>query len=156
MNQPEKQCSNHSASTQLCPTSTTPSNPLGPGTIITNPVSNQVLIKSDNSGLLYDPTDPAYAFLQTPKVKTILPQDLEFLYNQGCFIVPQRHVLDEFIHKYFSFIHPILPILNEADFWALYNSKTSPSVCYDRLSILVLQGILFTSSTVRHAVHHEV
>jgi len=129
-NQLDQQCSNNTLPSQLCQSSST-TNPIGP----------------DNSGLLYDPTDPAYAFLQTPKVKTILPQDLEFLYNQGCFVVPQRHVLDEFIHKYFSFIHPILPILNEADFWALYNQKTSPDACYDRLSILVLQGILFTSST---------
>lgn len=129
-NQLDQRCSNNALPSQLCQASST-ANSLGP----------------DISGLLYDPTDPAYAFLQTPKVKTILPQDLEFLYNQGCFVVPQRHVLDEFIHKYFSFIHPILPILNEADFWALYNQKTSPDTCYDRLSILVLQGVLFTSST---------
>ncbi|KAH8685115.1 hypothetical protein BGZ61DRAFT_454958 [Ilyonectria robusta] len=97
-------------------------------------------------GLLYDPTDPSYSFLQAPKTQTILPQDLEFLNNQGCFIVPQRSVLDEFIHHYFSFIHPILPILNEADFWALYDSGLDGR-SQDRISIIVLQGMLFTSCT---------
>ncbi|KAI5468138.1 hypothetical protein BGZ63DRAFT_478779 [Mariannaea sp. PMI_226] len=102
---------------------------------------------SENPKHLYDPTEPRYSFLQVPKVKTILPQDLDFLYKQGCFVIPERHVLDEFIQKYFLFIHPILPLINEADFWAMYNSKTLPDRSYDRISILVLQGMLFTSST---------
>ncbi|KAF7557698.1 hypothetical protein G7Z17_g390 [Cylindrodendrum hubeiense] len=87
-----------------------------------------------------NPNQPA------PKTQTILPQDLEFLNKQGCFIVPQRSVLDEFIHHYFSFIHPILPILNEADFWALYDSGLE-SRSQERMSIIVLQGMLFTSCT---------
>ncbi|KAK7419075.1 hypothetical protein QQX98_003577 [Neonectria punicea] len=119
-----------------------PGKPLSP-----KPSSNKQANRDiEELGLLYDPTDPNYCFLQAPKIQTILPQDLEFLSKQGCFIVPQRSVLDEFIQHYFSFIHPILPILNEADFWAMYNSQSDcPS--QDRISIIVLQGMLFTSCT---------
>lgn len=68
--------------------------------------------------------------------------------------MPQRSVLDEFIHHYFSFIHPILPILNEADFWALYDSGLDGR-SQDRISIIVLQGMLFTSCTVSSIALHS-
>ncbi|KAF5708186.1 cutinase transcription factor 1 beta [Fusarium mundagurra] len=43
------------------------------------------------------PTHPDYAFLQVPDTKDLLPQDLAFLVSQGCFVVPQRAALDDFL-----------------------------------------------------------
>ncbi|KAM0079797.1 hypothetical protein ACKRZS_008056 [Fusarium odoratissimum] len=68
------------------------------------------------------PTHPDYAFLQVPDTKDLLPQDLAFLVSQGCFVVPQRAALDDFLRQYFLHVHPMLPILNEKDFWLSYNS----------------------------------
>jgi hypothetical protein len=93
------------------------------------------------------PCHPDYAFLQVPDTKDILPQDLAFLVSQGCFIVPQRAALDDFLRQYFLHVHPMLPILNEKDFWLSYNSVDG-HVEYE-MPMLVLQGILFISSGVR-------
>ncbi|KAF4448686.1 hypothetical protein F53441_7940 [Fusarium austroafricanum] len=90
------------------------------------------------------PCHPDYAFLQIPDTKDLLPQDLAFLVSQGCFVVPQRAALDDFLRQYFLHVHPMLPLLNEKDFWLSYNSVDS-DVEYE-MPMLVLQGILFISS----------
>lgn len=102
-------------------------------------------------GELSKPTcHPTYAFLQAPDLRGILPQDLSFLISQGCFIVPQRSALSEFLEQYFLHVHPMLPILNEADVWRSYSFGGAATEDRDRLSILVLQGILFISCSVGH------
>lgn len=90
---------------------------------------------------------PDYSFLQAPDTASLLPQDLAFLTSQGCFIVPHRAALDEFMQQYFLHVHPMLPILNEKDHWQAYNSQDSQG--QGGMSILVLQGLLFVSSGVR-------
>ncbi|KAF5024380.1 hypothetical protein F66182_3567 [Fusarium sp. NRRL 66182] len=90
------------------------------------------------------PCHPDYAFLQTPDTKDLLPQDLAFLVSQGCFVVPQRAALDDFLRQYFLHVHPMLPILNEKDFWLSYSSADG-DVEYE-MPMLVLQGLLFISS----------
>ncbi|RSL47812.1 hypothetical protein CEP54_013217 [Fusarium duplospermum] len=87
---------------------------------------------------------PDYSFLQAPDTKSLLPQDLAFLTSQGCFVVPHRAALDEFMQQYFLHVHPMLPILNEKDHWQAYNSQDPQS--QGGMSILVLQGLLFVSS----------
>ncbi|KAH7131328.1 fungal-specific transcription factor domain-containing protein [Dactylonectria macrodidyma] len=95
--------------------------------------------------LLFDPTNPDYSILEAPKVHTLSPEDLDYLYKQGCFVVPQRNILNEFIQQYFLHIHPMLPMLNEADFWALYHPQNLDDTYGDRMPLIVIQGILFTS-----------
>ncbi|KAF4463315.1 Cutinase transcription factor 1 beta [Fusarium albosuccineum] len=87
---------------------------------------------------------PDYAFLEFPDTQDLLSQDLSFLVAQGCFIVPHRAALDEFMRQYFLHVHPMLPILNEKDHWISYNSQDG-NVPY-KMPILVLQGLLFISS----------
>ncbi|RSM09179.1 hypothetical protein CEP52_004286 [Fusarium oligoseptatum] len=87
---------------------------------------------------------PDYSFLQAPDTKSLLPQDLAFLTSQGCFVVPHRAALDEFMQQYFLHVHPMLPILNEKDHWQAYNSQDPQG--QGSMSILVLQGLLFVSS----------
>ncbi|KAM5383790.1 hypothetical protein ACJZ2D_001779 [Fusarium nematophilum] len=89
------------------------------------------------------PCHPDYAFLQQPNTQDVLPQDLAFLVSQGCFVVPHRAALDEFMRQYFLHVHPMLPLLNESDHWLSYNSQESEG--HGKMSILVLQGILFIS-----------
>ncbi|KPM38667.1 hypothetical protein AK830_g7894 [Neonectria ditissima] len=95
--------------------------------------------------LLFDPTNPDYSILEAPKVHSLSPEDLDYLYKQGCFVVPQRNILNEFIQQYFLHIHPMLPMLNEADFWALYHPQHSDTASGERMPLIVLQGILFSS-----------
>lgn len=91
---------------------------------------------------------PTYSFLRNPDLHGILAQDLSFLVSQGCFMVPQRSVLDEFMRQYFRHVHPMLPLLNEADVWKSYKSQGQGCSEEEKISILVLQGILFTSCGV--------
>jgi hypothetical protein len=65
-------------------------------------------------------------------------------------VVPQRAALDDFLRQYFLHVHPMLPILNEKDFWLSYNSVDN-DVEYE-MPMLVLQGILFISSGVRGSI----
>lgn len=91
---------------------------------------------------------PTYSFLRNPELGGILSQDLSFLVSQGCFMVPQRSALDEFMRQYFRHVHPMLPLLNEADVWRSYNLQGRGCSEDEKISILVLQGILFTSCGV--------
>ena len=92
---------------------------------------------------------PTYSFLRTPDLQGILSQDLTFLISQGCFMVPQRSALDEFMQQYFRHVHPMLPLLNEADVSRAYKLHGNGCNEEEKISILVLQGILFTSCGVR-------
>ncbi|KAF4974207.1 hypothetical protein FZEAL_8867 [Fusarium zealandicum] len=87
---------------------------------------------------------PDYSFLQAPDTRNLLPQDLAFLVGQGCFVVPHRAALDEFMRQYFLHVHPMLPVLNESDHWQSYNSEDTESPY--KMSFLVLQGVLFISA----------
>lgn len=106
--------------------------------------------------LLFDPTNPDYSILEAPRVHTLSSEDLDYLYKQGCFVVPQRSILNEFIQQYFLHIHPMLPMLNEADFWALYHPQHLDNASADRMPLIVIQGILFTSCSVSSSwVYHR-
>ncbi|KAF5587797.1 cutinase transcription factor 1 beta [Fusarium subglutinans] len=118
----------------ILPATQRPSPPLAPTTIAQHPPNFAA----------GSPTHPDYAFLQVPDTKDLFPQDLAFLVSQGCFVVPQRAALDDFLRQYFLHVHPMLPILNEKDFWLSYNSVDN-DVEYE-MPMLVLQGILFISS----------
>ena len=67
--------------------------------------------------------------------------------------MPQRAALDDFLRQYFLHVHPMLPILNEKDFWLSYNSVEG-DVEYE-MPMLVLQGVLFISSGVSMTSHPQ-
>ncbi|KAF4978188.1 hypothetical protein FZEAL_5384 [Fusarium zealandicum] len=86
-----------------------------------------------------------YPFLSMGNLPNIPPQDVNFLESQGCLRVPTRALLDEFLQQYFLHVHPLLPLLNEGDFWDLYCHSSSAGMPNERMSLLVFQAILFAS-----------
>ncbi|CZR58614.1 uncharacterized protein PAC_08506 [Phialocephala subalpina] len=85
-----------------------------------------------------------YGFLESEPLSHIPPEDFKFLENKGCFHVPSRPVLDEFIKEYFLHVHPVLPILDERMFWEMYlcgGRIGAPSTM--RLSLFLFRAILF-------------
>jgi hypothetical protein len=67
-----------------------------------------------------------------------IPQaDFSFLELQGCLKVPVRPLLDEFIRQYFLHVHPTLPVVNEGDFWDIYDTadENSPK---EKIPLLLL------------------
>lgn len=91
---------------------------------------------------------PSYSFLQAPTIRSIFDQDREFLVAQGCFTLPQRLILDEFIRHYFLHVHPMLPLLNEAEFWAAYDGKRPHDDTAGKVPMIVMQAILFVCASV--------
>jgi hypothetical protein len=73
--------------------------------------------------------------------------DIKYMDDQGCLRVPRRHLMDGMLEMYFRHIHPILPLFNEGEFWAMYRpvkyAALRPSEA--SLSLFVLQAMLFAS-----------
>lgn len=98
-----------------------------------------------------------YAFIQLDSIPKIAPHDVNFLEAQGCFRVPTRPILDEFIREYFLHIHPMLPIINEKVFWEMYEDFDSNPRGPSRISLLVFQSMLFASASVSFdAIHATI
>ncbi|UPL02999.1 hypothetical protein LCI18_013933 [Fusarium solani-melongenae] len=82
-----------------------------------------------------------HSFLVINNLSCIMPQDLNYLESQGCLEVPTNEVLDDFIQQYFLHVHPLLPLINEGDFWDAFYLRDA----HDRVPLLVLQAMLFSS-----------
>lgn len=91
---------------------------------------------------------PSYSFLQAPTIRSIFNQDRKFLIAQGCFTLPQRWILDEFIRHYFLHVHPMLPMLNEAEFWTAYDGERPHNDPTGKVPMIVMQAILFVCASV--------
>jgi hypothetical protein len=97
-------------------------------------------------GATDDITYTYYPFLCINNLQNIMPQDVNYLETQGCFRVPTREILDEFVQQYFLHFHPMLPMINEGDFWDMYG-HSGHGGSGDRMSLLVFQAMLFSSCT---------
>lgn len=91
-----------------------------------------------------DVTYSYYPFINISNLHNIMPQDVNYLESQGCLRVPTRAILDEFVQQYFLHIHPIMPVINEGDFWDMYcnQSFTEPT---EKISLVFFQALLFSS-----------
>jgi hypothetical protein len=104
-----------------------------------------------------EPCEPVRSELKAlyssmPFLRTLNMRDCDFnhLNAQGCLRVPSKPILDEFMRHYFLYIHPLLPLLNEADFWNAYDPIPSNNANPGTpVSMLLLQSMMFASCTVR-------
>ncbi|OQE25661.1 hypothetical protein PENFLA_c008G01993 [Penicillium flavigenum] len=80
-----------------------------------------------------------YAFIE---LLSLPSEDVAYLSSNDCLALPGSGALDEFIQVYFRRIHPLVPVLDEAEFWRIYqkNQSTGP-----KISLLVLQSLLVAS-----------
>ncbi|KAF5568037.1 cutinase transcription factor 1 beta [Fusarium phyllophilum] len=84
-----------------------------------------------------------YPFL-TLDMSGLEPDDVHYLESRNCLSVPTPDALDDFIREYFLHVHPGLPLLDEADFWAVYSGDKEP--CGGpTISLFLLQAMLFVS-----------
>jgi hypothetical protein len=88
-----------------------------------------------------------YPFLEPDIISHMRSRDVNMLEEQGCFRVPARPIMDEFVRHYFLHVHPVLPILDEGAFWSMYNQHDQV-VGSDRLSLFLCQCMLFAASSV--------
>lgn len=90
-----------------------------------------------------------YPFLKLPGLRSILAEDLRYLNAKGCLHIPGREALDEFMRNYFLYVHPCLPLLDEADFWRIYRNRQFTSGKDKSISLFTFQAMLFASCSVR-------
>ncbi|ORY68662.1 fungal-specific transcription factor domain-containing protein [Pseudomassariella vexata] len=89
-----------------------------------------------------DVTYSYYPFLIINNLPNMMTQDINYLESQGCLRVPTRDILDIFMKQYFLHHHPLMPILNEGDFWDMYGQQGMRG-SGERMSLLVFQSMLF-------------
>lgn len=85
-----------------------------------------------------------YPFIEVNNFSAIPPQDVNYLDLQGCLRVPIKTILDEFVKQFFLHVHPIMPLLNEGDFWEMYASQSQGTDVSTRISLLMVQAMLFS------------
>jgi hypothetical protein len=108
-----------------------------------------------------------YQFIRSSFLLSLAEDDIKYLEDQSCLRVPRRDVMNEMMNQYFRHLHPILPIFNEAHFWAMYHPVRYSALGYQERTIplFVAQAMLFAAcsfvspsklrrigfSSVRHA-----
>ncbi|KAJ3532951.1 hypothetical protein NM208_g8205 [Fusarium decemcellulare] len=77
-----------------------------------------------------------------------LSENLNLLIAYGCFDIPNRDTLEPFFENYFLYIHPFMPILNEAHFWKAFTSSSGIDlVAQGKLPLALLFAMLYTVTT---------
>jgi hypothetical protein len=79
-----------------------------------------------------------YNFVDAGSLYQLSHIDVAYLTEKGCLTLPAETALEEFFHQYFSHIHPIIPLVSEAEFWA----------ADARIPLLLIRAMLFISSPV--------
>ncbi|KAL4876054.1 fungal-specific transcription factor domain-containing protein [Aspergillus karnatakaensis] len=69
---------------------------------------------------------------------------LAFIKAQGNLKVPIQKVMDVFTKHYFLYVHPCLPVIDEAVFWGKYRSVDGSA---GKISTLLFQAMLFAASS---------
>ncbi|KAJ5718840.1 uncharacterized protein N7483_009922 [Penicillium malachiteum] len=79
-------------------------------------------------------------FLNFDDLNCLPLENITFLYSQGALEIPSRNLTHEFVESYFKEIHPMVPALDEAQFWKAFLGHADHTI-----SIFVFQALLFVS-----------
>ncbi|OQE04405.1 hypothetical protein PENVUL_c033G05563 [Penicillium vulpinum] len=83
-----------------------------------------------------------YRYLRAPNLHQLQPAEMLFLESQKSLHVPTGPLLDTLISHYFLYVHPCLPIINEAEFWPMFHGTETEGSPF---SLLVFQAMLFVA-----------
>jgi hypothetical protein len=89
-----------------------------------------------------------FGFIQPVHTSTQTRENLLYLDNIGCWYLPCKALLDEFVHEYFRYVHSLLPIVNDKHFWDCYSPDTSAECSPQRMSLLLLYCVLCEAAQV--------
>ncbi|CAI4213520.1 unnamed protein product [Parascedosporium putredinis] len=127
---------------------THPTNLSLPSILSLDNLPNDLTSPNDTTERITSLSYASYSFLKAPEVQNLRPHDQEFLIREGCFVLPQREYLDEFVRHYFLHVHPMLPILDEAEFVEIYDGDTLSGSSVRELPMIVMQAMLFVSASI--------
>ncbi|PCD41102.1 hypothetical protein AU210_003660 [Fusarium oxysporum f. sp. radicis-cucumerinum] len=104
-----------------------------------------------------------YPFLCINNLSSLHTDDINYLDSQGCFKLPESSCLDHLVRAFFHHAHPILPVVNEAEFWSIYDPLTSGGKT-SRVPVILLSAMLFVAceyvdgdvlQSMQHSTAHE-
>lgn len=95
-----------------------------------------------------------YPFLCINNLSSLHTDDINFLESQGCFRVPESGFLDDLVRAFFRYAHPTLPVVNEAEFWSIYDPLMSGGKT-SRVPVILLSAMLFVACKVSPAIDHN-
>ncbi|KAG2413185.1 hypothetical protein HFD88_002374 [Aspergillus terreus] len=81
--------------------------------------------------------------------------DVQVLMVNGCLEIPPKAAVNIFVRKYFLLLHPLLPIIDEAEFWEIYNQSNKFLSCLGKMSLFVFQAMLLASCAVLYNTGFE-
>ncbi|KAL3454367.1 hypothetical protein BJX65DRAFT_727 [Aspergillus insuetus] len=84
-----------------------------------------------------------FKFLERPVLDELNPVERSVLETQECLHFPKKTELGIFFHHYFLYVHPLLPVLDEASFWTAYQRPLQGS---PKLPVLLVRAMLFAAS----------
>jgi hypothetical protein len=70
------------------------------------------------------------------------PLEIQILKRRGAFVLPPKALCDDLIKTYFSWVHPIVPVINRTKFMSQYRDARNPP------SMLLLQCILLAGARI--------
>ncbi|KAJ5636862.1 Transcription factor [Penicillium longicatenatum] len=82
-----------------------------------------------------------HGFLCTENLKCLPSEDINYLLIKGSLNVPDHDTTKEFVVKYFEKLHPMLPVLDEAQFWRAFRGNTM-----DKISLFIFRALMFAIS----------
>ncbi|KAF5573689.1 cutinase transcription factor 1 beta [Fusarium pseudoanthophilum] len=85
-----------------------------------------------------------YPFLYISNLSSLHLDDINYLDSQGCFKLPESSCLNHLVRAFFQHAHPILPVVNEAEFWSIYDPLTSGDKA-GRIPVILLSAMLFVA-----------
>lgn len=106
--------------------------------------SQQKLNGVPNTDIMYS----YYDFLEAASFSHIPSEDFKFLEYKGCFHLPNRQILDKFVEGYFKYVHPALPLLDEGQFWDMYDDSGQRPRQAKKISLFLFRCMMFASASV--------
>ncbi|KAJ6005224.1 Transcription factor, partial [Penicillium sp. IBT 35674x] len=82
-----------------------------------------------------------HGFLCTQNLKCLPSEDINYLSIKGSLNIPSHHTTRELVEDYFKRIHPMLPVLDEAQFWRAFRGDPA-----EKISLFVFQALIFAIS----------
>lgn len=90
-----------------------------------------------------------YSFIGVDVLNLSSSDKASSLEDEGCFHLPSKTIMDEFMKQYFLYVHPFIPLIDEGDFWNVYQSQENAnSTTRGDYSLFVIQAMLFMSCPV--------
>ncbi|PQM43872.1 hypothetical protein VE01_10768 [Pseudogymnoascus verrucosus] len=101
-------------------------------------------ISGSQTRLNSNPSHSEYHFIEFDDFSELSVEDIRFLKAQGCFQIPAMPALDRFVQQYFLHVHPLLPMIDEANFWNVFNNNSDGHGQPFKISIFTFQAMLFS------------